>query len=136
MRTFVYSILGVASFCVSAFALHSLLPLPEVAGVSSKLRFLAAHRGEYDTIFLGSSRVYHGVSPAAFDAAMAPAGGRAHSYNLGIDGMLPPETFYVIDQLLAAKPRGLRRIFIELEDVQISVLPEHVRTRRAVSPQA
>src|ERR1051326_6133873 len=112
MRTFAYSILGLASFCVSAFSLHSLLPLPEVGGVSSKLRFLAAHRGEYDTIFLGSSRVYHGVSPAAFDAAMAAAGRRAHSYNLGIDGMLPPGTFYFIDQLLGAEPRGLWGDFI------------------------
>jgi hypothetical protein len=132
MRTLNYSILGLVSFCVTAFALHSLLPLPQVAGVTSKLRFLAVHPGEYDTIFLGSSRVYHGVNPATFDAAMAAGGQPAHSYNLGIDGMLPPETFYVIDQLLGAKPRGLRRIFIELEDVQISVAPEHVRTRRAL----
>ncbi|HEX4630153.1 MAG TPA: hypothetical protein VH188_04245, partial [Chthoniobacterales bacterium] len=132
MRTLNYSILGLASFCVTAFALHSLLPLPQVAGVTPKLLFLAAHPNTYDTIFLGSSRVYHGVNPATFDGAMAAGGKPAHSYNLGIDGMLPPETFYVIDQLLAANPRGLRRIFIELEDVQISVAPEHVRTRRAL----
>jgi hypothetical protein len=132
MRTLNYSILGLAGFCATAFVLHSLLPLPEVAGVTSKILFLAAHRDEYDTIFLGSSRVYHGINPAAFDAAMAAAGRPAHSYNLGIDGMLPPETFHVIDQLLAAKPRRLRRIFIELEDVQISIAPEHVRTRRAL----
>jgi len=132
MRTLQYSILGLVSFCATTFVLHFLLPLPEVAGVTSKLHFLAAHPGKYDTIFVGSSRVYHGVNPATFDAAMAAAGKPAHSFNLGIDGMLPPETFYVIDQLLAAKPRGLRRIFIELEDVQISVAPEHVRTRRAL----
>jgi hypothetical protein len=63
---------------------------------------------------------------------MAAGGKPAHSYNFGIDGMLPPETFFVMDQLLAAKPRGLRRVFIELEDVQVSVAPEHVRTRRAL----
>jgi hypothetical protein len=132
MRSLNYSILGLAGFCATAFVLHSLLPLPEVAGVTSKILFLAAHRDEYDTIFLGSSRVYHGINPATFDAAMAASGQPSHSYNLGIDGMLPPETFYVIDQLLAAKPRRLRRIFIELEDVQISIAPEHVRTRRAL----
>jgi hypothetical protein len=132
MRTLNYSILGLAGFCATAFVLRSLLPLPDVAGVTSKILFLAAHRDEYDTIFLGSSRVYHGINPAMFDAAMAAGGNPAHSYNLGIDGMLPPETFYVIDQLLVAKPRGLRRIFIELEDLQISIAPEHVRTRRAL----
>jgi hypothetical protein len=132
MRTLNYSILGLAGFCATAFVVHSLLPLPEVAGVTSKILFLAAHRDDYDTIFLGSSRVYHGIDPATFDAAMAAGGEPSHSYNLGIDGMLPPETFYVIDQLLATKPRRLRRIFIELEDVQISIAPEHVRTRRAL----
>jgi hypothetical protein len=132
MRTVGYSILSVVSFALTAFGLHALLPMPDIEGVSRKIHFLAEHVSEYDTLFIGSSRVRHGVNPAVFDAMMAAAGAPTHSYNFGIDGMLPPESFFVIDQLLAMHPRRLRWVFVELEDVQISVAPGDVGTRRAV----
>lgn len=132
MRFAGFLLLALATFCVFALGFHLTLPLPEVAGVTRKLRFLREHNTEIDTIFVGSSRVYHGVNPAVFDKEMAAAGEPTHSYNLGIDGMLPPETFFVVDRILAEKPRGLRWVFIELEDVQVSVAPDHIKTRRAL----
>ncbi len=53
-----------------AALLHSALPL-RVAEVTPKLRYLETHRADFDTVFIGSSRIYHGVSPGVFDAATA-----------------------------------------------------------------
>ncbi len=133
MRSFGYFMICLAGFCVTSLGLHVLLPRPEVAGVSPKVRFIQEHRDDIDTLFIGSSRVYHGLNPSVFDAVTAEAGTPTHSYNFGVDAMLPPESFYVVDQILAANPRKLRWVFIELEDVQVTMSPEHLYTQRALS---
>jgi hypothetical protein len=133
MRSFGYFLISVAGLCLTALGLRVLLPAPNIDGVSPKVQFIRDHLDEIDTLFIGSSRVYHGLSPSVFDAVTAAAGVPTHSYNFGVDAMLPPETFYVADQILAAKPRKLRWVFIELEDVQVTISPEQVRTHRALS---
>jgi hypothetical protein len=133
MRSFGHILISVAIFCATAFGLHVFLPAPRIDGISPKIEFIEEHRDEIDTLFIGSSRVYHGVNPRVFDAVTAAAGVPTHSYNFGVDAMLPPETFYVTDQILAAQPRKLRWVFIELEDIQVNVFQEHARTERACS---
>ncbi|MEY2504746.1 MAG: hypothetical protein QOG27_1026 [Verrucomicrobiota bacterium] len=133
MRPFGYFLIALAGFCASALGLRLLLPAPQIDGISPKIQFIREHRDEIDTLFIGSSRVYHGVNPSVFDAITAGASVPTHSYNFGVDAMLPPETFYVADQILAARPRKLRWVFIELDDVQVTVSPEHARTQRALS---
>jgi hypothetical protein len=133
MRSLGYFIICLFCFCVMSLGLHAFLARQEVAGISPKVRFIKEHRDEIDTLFIGSSRVYHGLNPSAFDAVTAAAGTPTHSYNFGVDAMLPPETFYVVDQILAARPRKLRWVFIELEDVQVTISPEHLHTQRALS---
>src|SRR6185369_6903750 len=104
MRSFGYFLISVASFCATALGLRVFLPAPQIDGISSKIQFIREHRDEIDTLFIGSSRAYHGINPRVFDATTAAAGAPTHSYNFGVDAMLPPETFYVVDQILAAKP--------------------------------
>jgi hypothetical protein len=133
MRSFGCFLISVVAFCAIALGLHVFLPAPQVDAISAKIRFIEEHRDEIDTLFIGSSRVYHGVNPSVFDAVTAAAGVPTHSYNFGVDAMLPPETFYVADQILAVKPRKLQWVFIELEDIQVSVSREHARTQRAGS---
>ncbi|MFZ1220312.1 MAG: hypothetical protein WAO00_13535 [Chthoniobacterales bacterium] len=133
MRLFGYFLISVASLGATALGLRVFLPAPQIDGIAVKIQFIHQHRDELDTLFIGSSRVYHGVNPRIFDETTAAAGIQTHSYNFGVDAMLPPETFYVADQILAAKPRKLRWVFIELEDVQVTVSQEHARTQRALS---
>ena len=133
MRPFGYCLISVAAFCGTALGLRLCLPAPNIAGMSPKIQFIQQHGDEIDTLFIGSSRVYHGVNPGVFDALTAAAGVPTHSYNFGVDAMLPPETFYLADQILATKPQKLRWVFIELEDIQVTITPEHVRTQRALS---
>ena len=133
MRSFGYFLISVVGFCATALGLSVFLPAAQIDGISAKLEFIREHRDEIDTLFIGSSRVYHGVNPGVFDAISAEGGVPTHSYNFGVDAMLPPETFYVVDEILAAKPRKLRWVFVELEDIQVTVSPEHARTQRALS---
>lgn len=97
--------------------LHRVLPL-QVAEVTPKLAYLKAHRGDFDTVFIGSSRFYHGLSPKAFDAAMAAAGKPRRSFNLAVDGMMPPESLHMTRTLLAMRPPRLHTVFLEVASEQ------------------
>lgn len=112
-------------------AINSRLPSLRVLGISDKLDYLAAHRGEIDTVFIGSSRVYHAFDPAEFDREFAARGETAHSFNFGIDGMRPPESFYVLRELLKLR-LPLRRVFIELGNINPKVNAANIRTARYV----
>jgi hypothetical protein len=123
---------ALAAFICTSAALHAWLPSPEVRDVSPKLRFFAAHRDEFDTIFVGSSHVHNDVSPSAFDEVLASAGIPNRSFNFGADGMFPPEQFYLLDQILAMKPPKLKRIFLEIGNVEVTWLPGQENSQRAV----
>jgi len=117
MASLLPAVTGAAFFC-TCVAIRALLPDPNVAGISPKMRFFADHKDEFDTIFVGSSRIYSGVSPWIFDEIMAGAGRASHTFNFGVNSMYPPESFYVLDQILSMKPQKLKRVFVELDDLQ------------------
>jgi hypothetical protein len=98
--------------------------------VDEKLSRLLAKPGEFDTVFIGSSRVYHQFIPEQFDAAMRTAGQPTSSFNYGVDGMLPPESFFAVDDLLQRQPR-LRWVFIELAAVEPASPKHYAETVRA-----
>lgn len=73
-------------------------------------------------IYIGSSRVFHEFMPQEFDAEMGARGHRVKSLNFGQDAMWPPESFYMLRQILSVKPKGLKWVFIEL--MSINPVPE------------
>ena len=105
---FAISLFGAASFIARA------LPSAPVPQVSEKLAHFAAHRDEYDTLFIGSSRTFRQILPSIFDPLMAAGGQPARSFNFGIDAMFSPEDAFVAEQIFALRPRRLRRVFIEV----------------------
>src|SRR6185369_9557893 len=105
---------------------------PLVPEAREKYAWLAGHADDYDTLFLGSSRVYRGIIPAVFDKLTAAAGVPTHSFNLGIDGMKPPEDAYVLERVLALRPKRLRWVFIETGDVRQNVIRGGVGDVRSV----
>jgi hypothetical protein len=121
-----------AAFLCTCIVFHTLLPGPNVPGVSLKMRFFAAHKDEFDTIFIGSSRIYSGVSPFTFDQIMARAGRPSRTFNFGVNGMYPPESFYVLDQILSMNPRKLKRVFVELDDLQETSLSGEQTSQRVL----
>lgn len=47
------AIAGAAAFLCTCIALHAFLPAPHVRDVATRMRFFAAHKDEFDTIFVG-----------------------------------------------------------------------------------
>ena len=125
---------GIAAlaFLLTCAGLTALLPVPELNIVTSRLRFFEEHRDDFDTLFIGSSRIRHQISPAIFDRKMSEAGFPTRSFNFGINAMVPPETGYFLERLLRTKPRHLKWVFIELDEVQVRRVPETETTQRAV----
>src|SRR5713226_6136440 len=79
-------IAGLCAFVVSCQALHCVAGLPRIAQVTPKLEYFAGHKDEFDTLFVGSSRIYHQVMPEVFDEVLRANGREARSFNFGIDG--------------------------------------------------
>jgi len=127
------SAIAVTAFLITCVSLHALLPFPEIdGGVSQKFRFFAAHKDEFDTLFIGSSRIYFQISPATFDRFTRESGLSTHSFNFGIGGMYLPETGYLLEQILKLKPLKLRRVFIEYDELQTKWSPQNQTSRRAL----
>ena len=125
--------IGAAAFLITCVGLRVVLPFPEIdGGVSQKFRFFAAHKDEFDTLFIGSSRVYFQISPAIFDRVTRESGLPTHSFNFGIGGMYLPETAYLLEQILKLKPRNLKWVFIEYDEMQTKWSPENQTSRRAL----
>ena len=115
-RRLALCVIAAGGFLAMAAILHRALPnaVPEV---TPKLDYLKAHRDDYDTLFVGSSRVYHGITPRVFDSVTAAAGKPTRTFNLGINGMQPPESLYVLREVLAMHLPHLRRVFLEIASV-------------------
>ena len=133
IRALTNAAIGGAAFLITCVGLRTILPFPEIdGGVSQKFRFFAAHKDEFDTLFIGSSRIYFQISPAIFDRVTRENGMPTHSFNFGIGGMYLPETAYLLEQILNLKPRKLRWVFIEYDELQTKWSPENQTSRRAL----
>jgi hypothetical protein len=127
------SAIAATAFLMTCIVLHAILPFPEIdGGVSQKFRFFAEHRDEFDTLFIGSSRIYFQISPAVFDRVTRESGLPTRSFNFGIGGMYLPESAYLLEQILNLKPRNLRWVFIEYDEMQTKWSPENQTSRRAL----
>jgi hypothetical protein len=131
-RGFLSAGIAAVAFVLACAGLNTILPFPEIDGVTPNLRFFQKHRDDFDTVFIGSSRIHHQISPAIFDRTMRQAGLPTRSFNFGVNGMASPENGYVLERLLDAKPRHLRWVFIELDELQTKRVPEAEATRRAL----
>jgi hypothetical protein len=110
--------IGLAALLATSAFIHSLLPPMIPKGIAAKLKYFAEHKDEFDTVIVGTSRLYYSASPEIFDATTRENGLATHSFNFGIDGMHPPENFYVLEQILKTKPRNLKYVLLELGDIQ------------------
>jgi hypothetical protein len=132
-RALTNTAIGATAFLLSCIGLRAILPFPEIdGGVSQKFRFFVAHKDEFDTLFIGSSRVYFQISPAIFDRVTRESGMPTHSFNFGVGGMYLPETAYLLEQILNLKPRKLKWVFIEYDELQTKWSPENQSSRRAL----
>jgi hypothetical protein len=123
--------IALASMLAASVLLHALFPPTIPQGVATKLDYFTRHKDEFDTLFLGTSRIYYAVSPQVFDATTSDNGVSTRTFNFGIDALHPPENFYVLDQILKTRPQRLKWVFLELGDIQ-TTLYQTLGTERSV----
>jgi hypothetical protein len=117
------------TFILTSAGIGWLLPFPDVPVVQTKLAHFAAHREQYDTLFLGSSHFYFQIIPSVFDAVTAGSAQPTHSFNAGIAGLRPPEDGYLLERILELSAGNLRHVFVELAVLRPRV--DNAETRRA-----
>jgi hypothetical protein len=117
-RYFFYAAIAFTAFLATSALIHALLPPMVPKGVAAKLEFFTQHKDEYDTVIVGTSRLYYSVSPEIFDQTTRENGLATRTFNFGIDAMHPPENFYVLEQILKTKPRNLKWVVLEMGDIQ------------------
>ena len=117
-KSLLYVAIALAAFIATSAAIHALLPPMIPKGIAAKLKFFSEHRDEFDTVVVGTSRLYYSVSPEIFDKVTRESGLPTRTFNFGIDGMHPPENFYVLEQILKTKPRNLKWVVLEMGDIQ------------------
>lgn len=106
--------------CAAVFSSGFLLAGPPLSAQqlrddSPRLRWFQDHKDSYDVVFIGSSRVYHGLSPKLFDQIAARAGHHWRAFNLGVDRMKTPGCLAVARKVIAAEPAKLKYLFFELQ---------------------
>ncbi len=89
--------------------------------LSSKLEYIKEKKLDPSTYFIGSSVTYHGVIPNLFDNLTQKA--QNSSFNLASDGTYPPQTLYIVENLLE-QDTTIEYIFYELNT--INHLPKHL----------
>ena len=121
----------VASFVAASLLIGLDLRLPHLPVIEPKLTWLGGHVGEFDTLFLGSSRTYRQVIPELFDQLMADAGQPTRSFNFGVDGMRPPEDTYLLEKTLPLfkKPR---LVLVECNEIRVRLRSADRDTMRLV----
>jgi hypothetical protein len=118
VRNFRLVAIALIAFVGTSALIHSLLPPMIPKGVAAKLKYFSEHKDEFDTVIVGTSQLYYSVSPKIFDATTRENGMPTRTFNFGIDGMHPPENFYVLDQILKTKPKNLKSVLLELGEVR------------------
>lgn len=118
VRLLVGTIVLALAFIGGCLIIRPLFPFPRVAGVHAKLMHFREHANDYDTLFVGSSRINYQLIPSQFDKLAEAAGQPTKTFNAAVAGMRPPEDTYFFDQLLAARPQRLRWVFIELMNIR------------------
>ncbi len=118
------------SFTATCTLIARFLPFPDVPVVRTKIDYLAAHRHQFDTLFIGSSRVYFQIIPSLFDETTAGAGRPTRSFNAGVSALRPPEDAFFLERILALHPTQLRYVFVEATAVRTRL--ENLESMRAV----
>lgn len=123
--------IALISFAATCIVIHALLPVPYIRQVRAKLDYLERKQSRFDTLLIGSSRIGRGIEASHFDRLLSDADVNWRSFNFGIDGMTPPETFFWLRKILAMQPKALKRVIIETGGIKSAVNEKHLRTMRA-----
>lgn len=119
-------------YAIVCFIVSLLVPPLHVRKVSEKLEAIRARSEEIDVIFVGSSRTAMQIVPSVFDSTMAAAGLPVTSFNLGFEGVRPPEDTMLLEQALKNRRRPLKFLVAECNAVKSMMEDEDKWTTRMI----
>ena len=97
-----------------------------------RISYLQQHPGEFNTVFIGSSKVIHHFRAKQFDANTEGI----HSFNLGNNGMLTPKSLAMAEAILSDPSINLKFMFLELDFIQDLAANLHTqRTYYWINPE-
>jgi hypothetical protein len=131
-QTFIAAIAFVLTAVVWEWTINHLHARPEVPEPFSTKIERCFNSGKYDTVFIGSSRFFHGMDPAAFDTETAKLGVPTHSYNLGFDALDFHELQFVVRHVLADPRLHIKTLFIE-PSLRVRLAPGLEHSQRALT---
>jgi hypothetical protein len=132
MKALLNILCTVLGFVVVAMAATAFTPPRYVTTVTEKLGRYTEAGNDYDILAIGSSRTYRQIIPQIFDATAKAAGKQARLFNLGVDGMRPPEDTYLLEKALALRKKPLKLVLVECNSLRFEVRPEDENTVRAI----
>jgi hypothetical protein len=131
VRLLLGSLAFTLAFVAACMVIRRAFPFPQIPNVHAKYTHFTEHANDYNTLFIGTSRINYQVIPAEFDQLTKAAGVPTESFNAAVAAMRPPEDAYFLDQLLAARPQRLRWVFVELGWIRASISDDQIGTVRA-----
>lgn len=82
-----------------------------------KREAILSEPGKYNSLIIGSSRVYRQIDPLLLDSVVGEKLNLS-TYNLGVNWLFAPETFYVLDQLTQTDNLKINCAVIELSKIR------------------
>lgn len=80
-----------------------------------KRQYLINNKTKFNTIFIGSSKTHNQIVPEIFDEKSKENNLAIHSYNFGVSGMTPLESFHIYENLLNEDSLNFKNVFLELD---------------------
>jgi len=96
--------------------------------MDEKLKYWNENHHQFNTVYIGSSIVLKNFDPLLFDS-LAPPEKNIRTYNLGMGGTLPPESYKMFEWLLKNRSTELKHVLFELRDLGL-FHPHHLHTLR------
>ena len=103
-----------------------MVPWPDDQALWQKWAYFAAHKDEFDAVWIGTSLVLRDVDVPAIERALAEAGVELHAFNFGMGGMGTYEQDFLLNRLLELEPARLKYVFLEGGPVGLGIHPRHI----------
>jgi hypothetical protein len=101
-----------------------------------KIHFLS--RGNYNTVFFGSSRILTGMNPMVFDSIAATSHSQAaNSFNMATAGTWANENFYLYEKFINddSLSAGVDVVLMECQNI-MAIQPDKITTSKALYYQS
>jgi len=131
-RTLLGIALFFAGYGLTCLGIRHFLPTDRVPIVSVKMDYWSQHADDFDVAFFGSSRTFRQIVPEIFEKDLAAAGMKVKVFNLGIDGMRPPEDTFYMEQAFSYRKTPIKIVIVECNPIRLVTRDEDKGTVRSV----